>query len=60
MGMEGEVPLSHTWVIGLLSVMNTILFPVQVWPQVKVAATMAYSSLKSMEWSCCCSWSHAP
>ena len=44
-GIEGEVPESHTWVMGLLSVMKTIRCPAQWWPHVKVAAVIANNSL---------------
>lgn len=42
-------PLCHICVIGRLSVMKMIRFPCQLLPQVTAAATIAKSSLKSME-----------
>lgn len=44
-GMDGDVPLSHTLVMGLLSVTKTILCPSHWWPQVKAAAVIANNSL---------------
>ena len=42
---QRDVPISQTWVIGLLSVINTMRRPVHKCPQVIAAATMAYNSL---------------
>ena len=42
---DGEVPLDHTSVMGLLSVTNTMRFPSHVAPQVSAAARIAKSSL---------------
>ena len=48
-GIDGDEPVSQTCVIGLLSVINTILFPFHCAPHVSVAAVIAYNSLKSMD-----------
>ena len=48
-GIDGDVPVSHTWVMGLLSVRNTIRCPDHWWPHVSAAAIIAKNSLQSIE-----------
>ena len=45
MGIDGDVPLSHIFVMGLLSVTKIMRLPFHWCPQVNAAATMAYNSL---------------
>ena len=45
---DGVTEESQIWVMGLLSVTTTTLFPLQERPHVKTAARMANNSLKSI------------